>query len=110
MGGVRDGVVPTVFGSLLADGLYDAYAGEAEFRGDKLVRIEFRHFHGADPDGLTVGFTIFPHLDPGSVSAAREGDGEGFFRARGVNRVYAGGALVAEVELGQVLARPAHAD
>jgi hypothetical protein len=76
MSGVGDGVIPTVFGVLLVDGYSDAYPGEAEFRGGRLVRIEFGHFRGAIEQGMTVGFTTFPGLDPSSV-APPGGDGRG---------------------------------
>jgi hypothetical protein len=94
-----DGVTPVIFGVLLADGCYDAHRGEAEFRGGRLVRVEFGHFRDENPGGLTAGYTTFPTLAPGPP------DADGFTRAPGVNHVYARGELVTTVDLGWVSVR-----
>jgi hypothetical protein len=105
MWGVSDGAVRAVFGVLVIDGWYEAHPGEAEFRAGRLVRLAIGDAHTwQDADGrpLTVGFTYFPHLAPDLSEYRRAADCWGYIQLVGRTRVYAGGELAEESDLGVV--------
>jgi hypothetical protein len=91
--GVADGVVETVFGVLLTTDHYEARRGHLDFRDGRLVAMRLGRHEPRSEGGLTVGVTIFP------VPPAPDA---GLSRARAVVRVYSGGRLDAETDLGEV--------
>ena len=102
---VADGVVTAVFGLVLVDRWYEADAGEAEFRGGKLVRLRIGDRAAQQNPRfrpLTVGFTYFPDLALGSALAGLPRGADRYVRTAGFTRVYADGVLVEEITLGVV--------
>ncbi len=99
-----DGVIPLVLGIPRGEGWYDAFPGEVEFHEGKLVRVRVadrRGWHNADRP-LTAGFTYFPDLTPGSTDLRSGAGDRAYVRCRGITRVYAGGVLADEKDLGEV--------
>jgi hypothetical protein len=98
MSDTTDGMVEALFCVLLADDRYEAHRGRAEFREGKLVGLRIGRVVPGRQDavGLTVGFTILA-----AFTAEPSGPGQ-FARGHAFTRVYVGGVLDSETDLGDV--------
>jgi hypothetical protein len=91
MSEVTDGVADVLFGVVLTTTHYETRRGQLEFCRGRLVGVRMGLHEQWRDEGLTVGVIILP--EPPSPAAAT---------ARAVLRVYNGGALDSETDLGEV--------